>query len=135
MKVKRILITYLNNGNLKSQVAKEYLFNKIVNDLISENRVVEYEYKNTSMQFEKRVRFEDGSSVICVPFSLANKGMKVTHVFIDEELSKLPNGREIIYEGILPSVIRWETKEFDTSEKNRAFTFNYDNGALNLNTI
>lgn len=132
MKAKKILITYLGNGNIKSQVSKEYLFNRVVSDLIEEGKIVA---DTMVTQREKRIRFADGSSVICVPFTMANKGMKVTHVFIDRELSELINGNEIIQENILPSVINWETENFDISDKDRRFIFSLEDGVLNLDTI
>jgi len=128
---KLILITYLNNGNFQSKVAKELIFNQVMEDLIKEGRNVE---SSTFRQFDKKVLFDDGTKVMCVPFSMA-RGVRFTHVYVDEELESLPNGKDLIYELIVPSMLQSNIGQYDVSDKNRAFTFNLNNGQIDLKNI
>lgn len=130
MNQKLILITYLNNGNFQSQVATEHIFNQVVEDLIEEGKLVESSVLN---RFDKRILFDDGSKVMCVPFSMARAGMRFTHVYIDEELQNIPNGKDLIYECILPCAIQGNTN-FDLSG-DRRFTFSLKDGQVNLKNI
>lgn len=129
MKAKRILITYLDNGNLQSQVAKEMMFNRILEDMISEGR----EVKSSILQPKsKSVLFDDGSKVMLFPFSSSNTGLRVTHVFVDEEIALLPNGKQFVNEVIKPSLLKGEFENFDTSGKQFSF-FSFNNGELKTN--
>ena len=125
--MKRILITYLNNGNLQSQVSKEMMFNRILNDMIEEGREVE----STVLQpLSKSVLFDDGSKLLCYPISSANKGLRCTHVFIDNNITNKPNGMKAIYESIVPT-LNWESAQFDTSGS-RLNYFSFDESGLTV---
>jgi hypothetical protein len=131
MKAKRVVIVYLNNGNLESQVAKEFLFNKVVNDFVAEGRVV------TSTGFEngtKTTWFKDGSRVYSLPFGKDTLGMRFTHLYVDEKALVIPKADEIIDEVYKSCVVNGDLKKYDTSDENRVATFNVSLGKVNLKT-
>jgi hypothetical protein len=131
MKAKKILITYLNNGNLQSQVAKEYLFQKVLGQLLTEGKIA----KNTiALPQLKEIKFEDGSEIRVIPLSHNMRGFRCTHMYIDQNILSTPNGSEISLV-LQQAVVRGEYLNFDTSEKDRAFVFSLEDGTLNLKNI
>lgn len=132
MKAKRVLIAYLNNGNLQSQVAKEFLFNKVVNDLIAEGRKVN---GSAFQQHRKEVSFDDGTKVLAMPFGMSVLGMRFTHLYIDEIAMSTPKGQEAIDAMYKYTIVNGDYMNFDTSEQDRSFTFLFENGAINLKKI
>lgn len=123
--MKRILITYLNNGNLQSQVAKEMMFNRIVNEMIESGVEVEH---TTLQPLSKSVLFNDGSKLFCYPIMPSMKALKCTHVFIDDSVTHVINGMKVIEELVMPS-LSWESANFDTSGS-RLNYFSFDNGLI-----
>lgn len=123
---KRVLVTYLNNGNLKSQVAKEMMFNRVVNEMIDSGLEVEH---TTLQPLSKSVTFSDGSKLYCYPFASVNNGLKCTHVFIDDAITHKVNGMKFIEASIMP-ILDWESANFDTSgSRLNYFTFE-ENGLV-----
>lgn len=132
MKAKLIIIAYLNNGNMKSQVAKEFMFNRVVNDLIGEGRGVAH---TAIRPMDKRVTFEDGTKVTCIPFSMNQRGMKATEIFIDDELLKMPNGRQAVIETFGSSLLLGEYENYDTSGKNRINSYHFEENSITLSPL
>jgi hypothetical protein len=91
--MERILITYLNNGNLQSQVAKEVLFNRVVEDMIAEGKIV----KSTTFQpLSKETIFNDGTKVSTKPFGIDVLGIRFTRLYIDELALTTPRAKEFV---------------------------------------
>lgn len=129
MKNKIILIAYLNNGNMASEVAKEIMFNRVLDEMIDEGR----EVKSSVLQPKsKSVKFNDGSKLMMFPFSTFTKDIRVTHVFADEALRYVPRGIDVIHEIITSSIMKGEFEKFDTSGKQFSF-FSFNNGELHIN--
>lgn len=132
MKTKLIYITYLNNGNLKSQIAKECLFNRVVSDLLKENRVIA---NSVIRPTEKQVIFEDGTKVMCQPFSMSQRGIKVTSIFVDAELLSMPNGEEAVKKTFYASLVPYEYEELDSSEQYKFNAFEMSGNSILLTPI
>lgn len=129
MKNKRVLIMYLGNGNVKSEIAKELMFNRMVNEMIEEGR----EVKNSLLQPKtKSITFDDGSKLMLFPFSNVQKGFRVTHIFLDAEIAFLPNGDKLINEKIKPCIINGEREDFDTSGK-QLLLYSFADNELKIN--
>lgn len=128
MKSKRILITYLNNGNMSSQVSKEVMFNRVLNEMIDDGREVKH---TTLTPNSKSVLFEDGSKIYLYPISVSNKALKVTHIFLDESIKSIPNGMELVTESVIPCLMTGRYETFDTSGKQFSF-FSFSNGELSI---
>jgi hypothetical protein len=129
MKAKRILIAYLQSNDIKSIVSREYIYNKVRNDLMAEGRVIKTSIPSTM------TTFEDGSKVYLYPIALNLKGMKITHAFVDESILKLENHKEIINEAIVPTLMQGTyIKDFEISEpwNERILLYKYNYGDLTI---
>lgn len=131
MKTKIILISFFNNGDLNTQIGKEYMYNKIVEDLCSEGRNLH----NVSNQLATKVAtFDDGSKVYLMPFGSASIGMRFTHVYFDKNIMNLGNANTILSEVYKPLILHGENTKFDTSKEKRIYTFEFDE-TLHINSI
>jgi hypothetical protein len=128
MKNKRIVITYLKTGDVKSEIAKEMMFDKVVDDLVAEGRVIS---QTTLLATSKRTVFEDGTRVELYPFSESLRASRATHVFVDNTIKSLTNGTTTIQTVIFPLMMIGEYEHFDTSGKQLSY-FEYDNGKIKL---
>jgi hypothetical protein len=100
MKAKKILIVYGNSG--KGFASKEKMFNQVINELVSEGRVV----ASTSLTpTEKSVVFDDGSKVSVVRFGMNMVGARITHLYIDSSIFEIHNGTQYVNEVLKPTVI------------------------------
>jgi hypothetical protein len=127
MKAKRILITFFNNGNIQSQVAKERIFSNVVSGLKNEGREVSRTVLNGR---GREIHFEDGTKVYMLPFGKHVVGMRFTHLYIDEASLQAPNSKQYINEMYKSTVISGDYMNFDTSDQERMFVYSFNNGIL-----
>ena len=104
MNMKKIMIVYLDNYSLKNTVAKENVFQRLIVELENEGKMLN---KITMLDGEKRAMFDDGTMVFTFPVSRAGKtrGMRVTHLYIDESIKNIENGQVFINEAFLPCLV------------------------------
>lgn len=130
MSMKKIMIVYLDNYSLKNTVAKENVFQRLIVELENEGKMLN---KITMLDGEKRAMFDDGSIVFTFPVSRAGKtkGMRVTHLYIDESIKNIENGQVFINEVFLPCLVHLDhlSDEYEIEEKplNRVNYYSPDN--------
>ena len=102
--MKKIAIIYLDNHSLKNTVAKENVFQRLIMELENEGKVLK-EIKMFSG--EKRAYFDDDSIIFTLPFSRAcqTRGVRLTHLYIDESIKNIENGEIFINEVFLPYLV------------------------------
>lgn len=99
----KIVIIYLNNGNMASEVAKEIMFNRVVNEMIGDDNDADSTVLNRT---SKSVVFTDGSKIELIPFTGGQvRGRRPTKVYLDESIKKLPNSTNYILNDIAPNCI------------------------------
>lgn len=78
--MKKILITYLNTGELKSHMEKEAMWFKLTSEYghLAKTRVI-------SMSTKKLVEFEDGTIIEMIPVNNI-RGVRATHVYASSNL-------------------------------------------------
>lgn len=133
MKAKKILIMYLNNGDMKNTVAKEILFSELLTEMENEGRKPVDGRMN---MLEKEARFDDGSTIKVMPYTTHNLvGMRFTHAYIDENILNAPNGIEAFEYWIKPTVIQYETEKFEAvgTPHDRIFFFSGNGKQILLN--
>ena len=123
-----ILIIYLNNGNYPSQVTKEIMFEKAVNDLINKGIALD---STINEKVVKRAKFTDGSKVEVIPIlgleSKAVRGKKgVTTVYIDDSILDYPESTAFIFNELIPCC---------RYEKNSLMSYSVNEGELSVSKI
>ena len=128
MKAKKILIVYLK-GFLGDIASREIMFNKLIDELIGEGRLLKSLTRTKAL-------FDDGTRVTIAKFSANLVGTRVTHVYIDDKITKLENGNMLINAVIRPLVVPegvYEKLEVVGSPTERILTFNVKDGELKVN--
>jgi hypothetical protein len=128
VKSKVVLITYLGNGSIVSQATKEVLFNRLLSEMTDEGREVE---RSVLQPKSKSVKFDDGSKLMLFPINVITNGMKATHLYVDEEITNLPDGSEIVSRLLKPCLLTGDYERFDTSGKQFS-VFSLDRGDLKI---
>jgi hypothetical protein len=126
MKAKKIALIYVNSL-IGSITHSERTFNKIVKDLVSEGRVIR---SSTS----EKIKFEDGTIVVKLPFTNSLVGRRFTHLYIDEQIFELQNGEKYVNEALLPSIVKsgnYAGLDVEGTAKERVKTFS-KNGIKSL---
>lgn len=126
MKSKRVLITYLDNGNMASQVSKEMMFNSILKEMLDDGREV---VSTTIQPKSKSAKFTDGSSLMLFPLGINMAGIRATHVYADQNILDLPNGSDVYARALRPLIITGDLEKFDTEGK-QLNTFSFEDGEL-----
>lgn len=105
MKAKKILILYLNNGDMKNFIEQEAMWKEIMKEYSHLEQK-----KAILLPNMKFVEFEDGTIIEALPFLENVRAKKLTHIFIAKSLSEyIP----VIY-GML---IQKGNENFDTEGK------------------
>lgn len=120
----KIVIIYLNNGNMESEVAKEIMFNRAVNEMIGDDNDADSTVLNRT---SKSVVFTDGSKIELIPFTGGRgqiRGRRPTKVYLDESIMQLPNSTNYILNDIAPNC-------FGKYEDSILF-YSVDNGELSI---
>lgn len=128
MKTKRVLIFYFK-GFINSIGLAEYVFNKAIRDMLDEGREVKSRMKD-------QIAFTDGSKVYLKPFGSDVRSLRLTHLYIDEQITKLGSGQVFIREELLPLVLKSGNYEnFDATESSdkRVMVFKPSNDGVNFN--
>jgi hypothetical protein len=123
MKAKRVAIVYLK-GFMDNIASRQLAFNKVVNDLISEGRVVKTSTQTMTI-------FEDGTKVTLVPFGANLVGMRITHLYVEDTVVNLSNGKKMFQEILLPMVMpeaNYIHFEVEGSIKSRTVVFGLEDG-------
>lgn len=97
MKTKKIAIIYIPN-RLDSISSAEKIFSKIVSELKDSGLEVKHSNKVLTL-------FDNATKVEKAPFSKAIIGMKVTHMYIDNNILELEGGKQFVNEALIPCVI------------------------------
>lgn len=125
--MKRVVVAYLNNGNVKSQIAKGLMFEKVVDDLVAEGKMIRSVEPSPMLGVAKMASFEDGTKVFLQPFGQSILGMKFTHIYIDELAMQFPNSKEMVSKMYSQCII-------DKSD-DKMFTFLFDKGYLKTKKV
>ncbi|NUJ19394.1 hypothetical protein FKN04_22960 [Bacillus glycinifermentans] len=126
-KPKRILITYFNSQDISSIAAREAMFQKVINDLVSEGKKTTG-YQMTSPQLRTE-HFTDGSVIYFAPIAHIEVDEKFTHIFVDKSVISTQNGVDFVKKSIITRV----NLDFNTDEKQINF-FSLENGKLKVTT-
>jgi hypothetical protein len=98
MKSKRILLVYVK-GFIDNLASTERAFNEVINELVSEGRVIHSSTQTTT-------KFEDGTTVTRIPFGKGMAGARITHLYLDEKLFELQSGEKYVKEALFPLVVQ-----------------------------
>lgn len=118
MKAKRIAVVYIPN-RLDSISSAEKIFNKIISELKDSGLEVKHSSKVLTL-------FDNTTKVEKVPFGKAMVGMRITHMYIDDNVLKLKGGERFVNEALIPRVIpSGNYANLDATEevKERVFIF------------
>lgn len=118
MKAKRIAVVYIPN-RLDSISSAEKIFSKIVSEL--EDSGLEIKHSNKVLTL-----FDNATKVEKVPFGKAMIGMRITHMYIDNNVLELEGGERFVNEALMPCVIpSGSYANLDATEevKERVFIF------------
>ena len=123
-----ILIIYLNNGNFASQVTKEIMFDKAVNDLVNKGIAIDTTINTKSI---KRAKFADGSKVEAIPIlgleSSAIRGKKgITKIYLDDSILDYPESTAFIFNELIPCC---------RYDKNALMSYSVNEGELSVSKI
>lgn len=132
MKAKLVLVAFFNNGDIRSRMSKEIIFDRVIQELKSEGRELSHIHNHQNQS--RTGVFKDGSKVYSMPFESAVIGYRFTHIYLDESILNIPNGIEVLNTHIIPSLVRHETIHYETSEdpKERFLLFNLDNNGVSV---
>ena len=111
--MKRILITYMKNGDFSTESARMVMFEKAKQALKDEGK---QNVRTSNFQNGKIVTFDDGSEVIMIPVNALGKGHRYSHIFIDKNLEYTDEGLVLIKQVIFPMLMS------DTGNENYDFS-------------
>ncbi|AYP68298.1 hypothetical protein PQE75_gp181 [Bacillus phage vB_BcoS-136] len=134
MKAKRIMIIYLK-GFIENEASKEFMFHKLVNEMIDEGRVV---FKEMIIGSERTTYFDDGSKIWVMPFGRNCHGMRLTDLYIDEEIAKLNNGFELVNQYLKPLVVNdgvYSNFDANGEPDSRTFFFSLEQDGVNIRAL
>ncbi|MGD1416523.1 hypothetical protein [Bacillus stercoris] len=120
MSRKRILICFIDNGDIKHTVAKNIMLDKIEKELKEEGReLIERYYDLKSF----KLAFKDSSTIQSVPFSHLSKSILTlgekfafTHVYIDDAVKDMFEGTPFMSKFVESLLVNNDSR-FDTSGK------------------
>lgn len=118
MKVKKIAVVYIPN-RLDSISSAEKIFNKIISEL--EDSGLEVKRSNKFLTL-----FNNATKVEKIPFGKAMIGMRITHMYIDNNVLKLEGGEQFVNEALIPCVIpsgNYENLDATEEVNERVFIF------------
>ncbi|MCR4362012.1 hypothetical protein NUG13_11805 [Bacillus subtilis] len=120
MSRKRILICYVDNGDIKNTVAKNIMLDKIEKEMKEEGRELLDKF-NDLKSF--KLTFKDSSTVQSAPFSHLSKSILTmgekfafTHVYIDDAVKDVFEGTPLMNK-VIESLLSNNDARFDTSGK------------------
>lgn len=116
--MKKILILYLNNGDMRNIYKKELMWNKVmewVTEGKSENELRQVEVSLS--QKDKHAKFADGTTVWMIPIGSPIHGIRATHIFVSDEIYNLPNGFQYVVERLMPAIVSNHSNYLDTEGK------------------
>lgn len=121
MKPKDIQIIYMPNGNFKSQVYKEIIFSKVLDEMRDEGR------KLSDTDPFRFANYDDGSRVTVRSLDDSLTGFPSTQTYVDKAIYDLPNGEEIIETKIAPYIIAVSGNYEVAKANDRIFIFEGEN--------
>lgn len=130
-KPKLILIGYLNNGNMQSNMSKEILFDRLTEELKSEGRFLNLVETSGKIRTGK---FSDGSRIYLMPYEYSVMGYRFTHVYVDKAVLTTFTGQDIFEKHLAKSLVR-EHSHYEVSEhpNDRMLLFGLDNNGISVN--
>jgi hypothetical protein len=134
MTMKKILILYVDNGDVKNIYKRELMWKKVVKQLSYSRSEDELEQAKTNLtQKSRRIAFGDGTMVLMMPIGNLIPETFVTHIYVTDEVYDLPNGHKFATEVLIPimtpknTIFDWQTEDKEPKERLLTFSVNSNN--------
>lgn len=115
--MKKILILYADNGDIRNIYKKELMWNKVI-EWVTEGSENELRQVEVSLrQKSKHAIFANGTTVWMIPIGSQIRGIRATHAFVSDEIYNLRNGYEYVVECLMPALYLSDEYGLDTEGK------------------